>query len=96
MGFQLYNDSSLNAIFYADDLVVVATSRARFKKQLRTLHTYCLENRLEVNTTKSKSIIFRRSGRTCKNDVFNFNDSPIEIVSEIEYLGVIFSNSGKY
>lgn len=96
MGFELHNDSSLNAIFYADDLVVVATSRARFRKQLRTLHTYCLENRLEVNTTKSKALIFRRSGRTCKNDVFNFNDSPIEIVSEIEYLGVIFSNSGKY
>lgn len=94
LGIDLCDDQSVNAIFFADDLVLLASSRARLRKQIRTLEKYCRENQLTVNQDKSKIMVFRRGGRLSGNCLFYFEETPIEVVSEFTYLGVTFTTSG--
>lgn len=87
---------SINSIFFADDLVLMASSPIRMKKLISTLAIYCKENLLEVNLSKSKMIVFRRGGKLAQAFNFSYNGSPVEIVSTFTYLGVEFCCSGLF
>ena len=64
---------SINSIFFADDLVLMASSPIRMKKLISTLAIYCKENLLEVNLSKSKMIVFRRGGKLAQAFNFSYN-----------------------
>ena len=72
----------LNALFYADDLVLIAENPETLGKLIQTLTRWCLDSRMSVNHDKRiiihfrspKNEICRFSFSCCGNDI-NYNDS---------------------
>ena len=63
---------------------------------LNKLYTYFNKRKLEVNTIKTKVMVFNSSGRLLKDYRFYYNGIPLEQVKEFEYLGTTFSASGSH
>ena len=89
------NYMKLLVLLYADDTIVLSNTAAGLQKALDDLSNYCTEWKLQVNSGKTKVIIF--SKRKPKNlPVFTYNNEALENVSEFKYLGVYFKSNGNF
>ena len=84
-------DKNMDILLYADDLAILADSREMLQKKLDILHTYCRENNLTVNISKSKVIIFNSRKHTTP---FIYNDCILQEVDSFKYLGMAFNRQG--
>lgn len=76
-------------VFYADDLVIMAKSRDQLQFYLREAATWCRENELQINTSKTKIMRFGAGGAYAKMDhKITINGHRLELVSSFPYLGV--------
>ena len=57
------NDKEINSIFWADDIIMLADSQEHLQRMLNLLEDYCKKNKLQVNTDKTKTMIFNKTGR---------------------------------
>lgn len=89
----LLNDIPVECLMYADDIVLLSSSRTGLQKRLDNLHKFCEDWCLDLNISKTKVLIFNKSGRLIK-DTFSFNHHHLEGVQHYRYLGVFFSASG--
>lgn len=58
---------------------------------LDTLYSYCNDWKLFVDISKTKIVVFKKSGRLNKNVNWSFNDEDIEVVNQFTYLGLTLS-----
>ena len=89
----LDNTISLSCLKYADDLVIMSTSKNGLQNCLNNLETYCDKWKLEINTKKTKIMLFNKQGSLIKKHKFTFKQKNIENVREYKYLGFTFSCS---
>jgi flagellin-specific chaperone FliS len=54
----------LNILLYADDIVLLSESKGGLQNSLDELYRYCSNWKLQVNSDKSKIIVFNSNGRT--------------------------------
>jgi hypothetical protein len=80
-------------ILYADDTVLFADSAVEMQIQLDNFSEYCSLWKLNVNSSKTKVVIFAGGRFPTNNFNFNFDGNNLEIVSDIVYLGVNFSRN---
>jgi hypothetical protein len=73
----------------------MSATKEDLQKQLNVFSEYCKFWQLKVNVEKSKILFFSRE-RLPNNLTFTFNEMEIGIVSEFNYLGVLFSKSGNF
>jgi exonuclease III len=85
----------LYILLYADDTVILAENAAELQKALSAMNAYCLKYKLEVNTTKTKVVIFSK-GKVRKYPDFHFGNIELDVVGEYTYLGIIFNYNGKF
>ena len=52
------NDIQVTALFYADDLVLVAPNESALQEQLIAFNSWCRKWRLSVNENKTKNFAF--------------------------------------
>ena len=89
------NTVKVTHLLWADDLILLALSRASLQKMLDVLYSYCLEWGLSVNISKTAVMVFNRSGRLLKESKnFNYGDRQLTSVREYTYLGITFTLSG--
>ena len=88
------NNINISCLQYADDLVIMSTSHEALQKCLYNLEEYCDKWKLEVNTKKTKVIIFNKQGSQIKKHTFFYKANKIELVNEYKYLGFSFTTSG--
>lgn len=86
-------NSSYNVLLYADDIVLLSESQSGLQNCLDHLYSYCESWKLEVNTDKSKVIVFNSNGKTYKN-TFLYNKTEIETVAQYNYLGITMKFNG--
>ena len=89
----LPNGSTVNCIFFSDDLVLISQSANGLEKALRTLFRFCNNWMMNINIKKTKIIIFqkkRRKSTTLKHQ-FYISHEKIEITNSSTYLGEKFS-----
>ena len=77
-------------IMYADDLCLIAQDSKDLQVALNCLEQYCDMNKLVVNTTKSKLLIFHK-GRLPKSENV-YKNRVLERVNEFSYLGITLSS----
>jgi hypothetical protein len=82
-------------LLYADDIVLLSTTKAGLQKQLDQLYTYCQLWGLNINRDKTKVIIFTKKDPKIPVH-FLCGDDCIETVDAYKYLGVIFHKTGKF
>ena len=71
-------------------------SAVEMQIQLDNFSEYCSLWKLNVNSSKTKVVIFAGGRFPTNNFNFNFDGNNLEIVSDIVYLGVNFSRTGSY
>jgi hypothetical protein len=71
----------------------MSETKEDLQKPIDVFSEYCKFWQLKVNVEKTKILVFSR-GRLPNNLTFIFNEMEIGIVSEFNYLGVLFSKSG--
>ena len=81
---------------YADDTVLLAETPDDLQCILNSLHTYCHEWNLTVNTDKTKIIVFRNGGIIKENEKWFSDNCELEIVDEFNYLGLLLNYNGKF
>lgn len=86
---------TIQCLLYADDIVLLSTTKEGLQKCLNNLENYCNRWKLQINFSKTKVIIFNRTGRLLR-DHFVVGGNPIECVKTYKYLGLIFCNSGSF
>lgn len=86
----LNENNKINALMYADDLVLISRTKEGLQRQIDSIHDYCKKWKLSINTTKTKSMVFNRGNKLIKT-VFNIEGSPIENVKTFKYLGFTIS-----
>ena len=90
------NDINLNCLLYADDLVLLSSSKNGLQNAINKLSSFAAEWHLDINISKTKVLIFNKSGRIKKNMLFKYNNVEIENVQKYTYLGVCFAASGTF
>lgn len=96
-GLNVDGHTDVLMLLYADDLVLLADSAPDLNRKLRILKEYTVDNNLEVNTSKTKVMCFRRAGfAESSRHAFWFGEQRLEVVSEYSYLGVTFSSSSLF
>lgn len=76
---------SIYLLLFADDAVIVSDSAVGLQKSLDSLYKYCDKWKLKVNTSKTKVMIFRKSGRYSENIKFYYNGAELDIVPSFNY-----------
>lgn len=81
-------------LLYADDTVIFAYSHIDLKRKLKTLEEY-YTNKLSVNATKTKIMIFKSADRfkTCGPEFRTYKQDCLQLVNNYVYLGVTLSPS---
>ena len=81
---------------YVDDTILLADNEIDMQKLLHSLDAFCEQNKLEVDTDKTKVMVFTRSKVRLKNvSTFKMGDTNLERVEEYNYLGMLFTSNGK-
>ncbi len=84
-------ETNVCVLAYADDLVLCADSEKDLQELLDILFQWCYKWRLAINTEKTKVMHFRSKPKNVSNFTFTVNGSPLEIVSDYKYLGILFN-----
>ena len=84
----------LFVLLYADDTIILADTAEDLQNALNNYQLYCNTWGLNINSSKTKVVIFAR-GRL-PNFTFILNEDEVEIAQNYKYLGVMFSRSGSF
>ena len=85
---------SFNSISWADDLLLMSTSKEGLQRCIDDLHGYCAKWGLEVNASKTKSMELSKSHFVSEN--FRYGNADIECVKSIKYLGFSITYNHKF
>ena len=81
----------INALVYADDLVLITDKPDTLDKLLLTLNQWCVENRMYINPDKTKIIHFRQPKKQKCEYTFTCGKDHIDYIDSYKYLGVDFT-----
>ena len=83
---------NLFVLMYADDTVIMADNEHDMQRNLNLLNDYCNCNKLKVNISKTKIMVFARSKTRLNNiPTFKFGNIDLEQVEDYIYLGICFN-----
>ena len=77
----------INALAYADDIVLLSTTKEGLQKAIDTVQEYCTNWKLKINSSKTKTMIFSRGNQKIKAS-FRIGETTLENTKEYKYLGI--------
>lgn len=80
-------------LLFADDLALMSCSPHGLQVQLDCVHRLCMELGLNINTDKSKIMVFRKGGFLGRHEKWSVDGHQLEVVNRYVYLGFTFSTS---
>ena len=86
----------LYLLLYADDTVILAKLAAELQASLNAMYLYCQTWKLQGNISKTKVVIFSRSRLNTNDMNFKYNGESLNIVTNVQYLGIKFSCKGSF
>ena len=85
---------SLSCLLWADDLMIVSRSSEGLQTAIDKTFTFYESLGLELNTLKTKVLIFNNRGLKLNNFKFTAGGNTIEVVDRYQYLGIKLKASG--
>ena len=93
--FPVIGGCGINHLLWADDIVLLTLDSSSMASLLVILGDYATTWELEINTDKTKILVFNPSGRVLKaSQGFQLLGNTLHSVKDYTYLGIIFSASG--
>ena len=87
IGLDLDEDTFVNILLYADDIVLVAKCEEDLQFLLFMVETWCKKWRLEVNLTKTNIMHIRGKRKSQSMFMFIFDKNPVPYCTSYKYLG---------
>jgi hypothetical protein len=84
--------SPIRLLLYADDLVLIAKFALGLQEHLISLEHFCSTMRMQVNTNKTKVVVFS-SKRKHNQHKFYFEGNTIEEAADYKYLIIDFNKN---
>ena len=84
----LNGTDNFNGLAYADDIVLLSTSKEGLQRALDITEKFCQKWKLTINHSKTKSMVFSRGNQKI-NTVFTIGGIELENVKEFKYLGIL-------
>ena len=95
--FILPNGTKINSLLYADDLVILSRSKHGLQNCLDQLHQWCTNWLMQINTKKTKVMIFQKHNSKLPVDIqFRIGNNIVEIAKEYTYLGLKLTQNGNF
>jgi hypothetical protein len=94
-GLNLF-DLSFVILLFADDMVLIGKSVEELQTSLTNLFNYCEKWGLEVNTEKTKTMVFRKRGPIKNTEKWSYNNIELQNVDNFNYLGVVLNYTGGF
>jgi hypothetical protein len=88
----LLGEFMIRLLLYADNLILIAKSALGLKEHLISLEHFCSTVGMQVNTSKTKVVVFS-SKRKHNQHKFYFEGSTLEEVADYKYLGIDFNKN---
>ena len=85
----------ISHLLYADDLVLISETELGLNKCLEKLFRFCTKWEINLNTKKSKILIFNEGGKILRGE-FRFGTQLLEITNHYCYLGIEIKASGSF
>ena len=86
-----FGNIKIDALLYADDLVIIADSPRILQSKLNSLSSYCNLWNLSINPDKPKTMHFRNNRKPLDSTIFKCCNAYITYTDKYKYLGVIFT-----
>jgi hypothetical protein len=86
--------TTIPGLVFADDLAFASFTINGVQKAVGQVTSYCRERSLKCNLNKTKIAVFKKGGKLKRGERWHARDHKIEVVDEINYLGVTFESSG--
>ena len=86
----LDHNYKVNALMYADDLILLAETEKGLQNQIIKLNIFCDRWNLSINSKKTKVMTFNRGNRLIKTKILS-NNTPLDDVKTMKYLGFTIS-----
>ena len=80
----------INVLMYADDLILLSETKEGLQQQINKLSDFCVKWKLDVNTKKTKIMVFNRGNNLIKSE-FYINNIILQNVKIFKYLGFTIS-----
>ena len=90
IGLSLEEGTKINALMYADDLILLSETKEGLQTKLDKLKDYCDKWQLDVNIKKTKVMIFNRGNKLIKSNI-NYKNVQLQNVKYFKYLGFTIS-----
>jgi hypothetical protein len=90
------DDIVLIMLLFADDMAILGKSPEEIQTHLNNLYLYCNAWGLNVNTSKTKIMVFRKRGRVKQDERWTYNGQSIEVVDNFNYLGTVINYTGSF
>ena len=84
------DENSLQALLYADDIVLIADNPIELQLMLDIVHKWCNTWKMKINMKKTKIIEFRKKGKERSIAKLKLGNLVVEYCSSYKYLGVTF------
>ncbi|KAI3383917.1 hypothetical protein SNEBB_003821 [Seison nebaliae] len=81
----------LSHLFWADDLTLISRSAKGLQVLLHKLDSLCKYWGIEINTNKTKVVVFKRGGRLAKDEKWTLCNNQLEVARQFKYLGLFWS-----
>ena len=91
----LNNIDKIRALMFADDLILISTSKEGLQNSLNILNNYIKKWKLEINYKKTKCVTFSKSNHKEKHQ-FKINNHNLENADKYKYLGLTINKKGSF
>ena len=93
--FPFLNGSKISRLPYADNLLLLSTSKTELQHNINKINDFCMKWGLTINVDKSKVVIFYKNGRVSKDRfMFSVGQIHLECVDRYKYLGINVAANG--
>ena len=92
----LLDDILFILMLFADDMAILGNSVDDLQNSLNLLENYCKRWGLEVNTEKTKVMVFRKRGKIRNDEKWFYCNNVLEVVDNFNYLGSVLNYTGTY
>ena len=90
------DDITFILMLFADDMVILGKDRDDLQNSLDLLEKYCKKWGLQVNTDKTKIVVFRKRGGLFDNEKWTYDGVQLDAVNNFNYLGTVFNYTGTF
>ena len=90
----ILNDTKIDCLLYADDLVIMSLTKEGLQCKLDHLFQYCNKWKMSVNVKKTKIMVLGGRKNVNVGESFRIGNEIVERVSSYKYLGVTLHEGG--